>query len=233
MDPTVTYSYVGTATRGTTANSEEGTRGYENDGNDSTSWGSYIYIPYDGDFMDTNTLTLTYTYSAPAIIKSIRLYAINYGYSTGNNYEWNRVTGYLKLTDWSDVDTTLYSFDVTTARANYTNNPGILSYTTGWTNIKKITYYAYGEARGDDAGGTRHSIFDLSVKYYNDIGLKFEGASGTQTIGVQALNSAHKLRVRDSGTTYGIELLPTTDSNASSIRIYDGAAIKSLPLSDA
>lgn len=62
----------------------------------------------------------------------------------------------------------------------------------------------------------------------SDIGIRVRTAGGTIKIGAEPLDG-HKLRIRKGDTTYGIPLLATNDANASPVRIYDGANVKSLP----
>ncbi len=163
--PNKSYTFTATWTnRPYSTATEEGTRGNEGDGDDSTYWGSYVYTNIDGDFHNENTAHLTYTYSTPQIVTSVRFKMIQYAYSTGNNYEWNTLSSSLCLYDWSDnLVATLYSFSKTTPRANYTNDTGDLTYNTGWANIKRVELNMFGVAHGDDGGGSRHRLYELTV----------------------------------------------------------------------
>jgi len=58
--------------------------------------------------------------------------------------------------------------------------------------------------------------------YYH--GLKVQGVGELALCDV----GTHPLRIRKGDTTYGIELVPTTDSNASAIRIKTPAGIKAI-----
>ena len=66
---------------------------------------------------------------------------------------------------------------------------------------------------------------------YIDIGLRVRKLGSTINIGAKTLDG-HKLRIRKGATTYGIPLVATNDPTASPIRIYDGANVKSLPLTE-
>jgi len=73
----------------------------------------------------------------------------------------------------------------------------------------------------------------LIVEYvaYTDIGLRIYDGSSVVKIGTQTLDG-HALRVRKGDTTYGIPLLATDSADASSLRIFDGSAVKALPKVD-
>ncbi len=80
------------------------------------------------------------------------------------------------------------------------------------------------------------TIFDfvrITVYYSNlDCGFRYYQGGTAKKISAEVLIASHKLRIRKggavTGATYGIPLVATNDSNASPIRIYDGASIKSI-----
>lgn len=74
----------------------------------------------------------------------------------------------------------------------------------------------------DDDGFSVYGTGDGVVAYYH--GLKVQG------VGELALCDVgnHPLRIRKGGTTYGLELVDTSDPNASKIRIKTGVGIKAI-----
>ena len=88
----------------------------------------------------------------------------------------------------------------------------------------------------NDGGGnpTSHgtsSIYEIDAtgQVYGDVGIRVYDGSEVVKIGTDQLEPTHKLRVRKGGTTYGIPLLEIADTNASTVRIHDGSAVKALP----
>ena len=227
--PSVSYTFTPTfANRGGTSN-EIGTRGYENDGSDATYWGSYVYTGGDNDFGNTNTLVLTYTFSAPTTVTQIRFKAFQYLWGTTNNYESNGYTCTLKVYDWNNAATTLYSFSGG-GKGNYTNDTGVVLDVTVRPTTKKIEVIMYGRSNGDDTGGSQHMVYDLSFISYDASGLQYTKNGTTYKIGYIIGNSTSKLKLRKGAGTISIPLVATTALNASAIRIYDGISIKALPI---
>lgn len=62
----------------------------------------------------------------------------------------------------------------------------------------------------------------------NEEGVRIRGASSTIKLGCRPSSENGKARVYASGTTYGLCLVDTGDSNASAVRMYDGSDIKSV-----
>lgn len=64
---------------------------------------------------------------------------------------------------------------------------------------------------------------------YIDIGLRAHDGSGIISIAVEPAGTlTSPLRIYDSGTTYGVVLVPTTDSNASKIRIQASSTMRAI-----
>jgi hypothetical protein len=105
----------------------------------------------------------------------------------------------------------------------------------GLTGVSKVKMYLYGSAASSahDDGTVVIRAYELQAwgPKYIDIGLRVNKSDDTVvTVGAAyELNATHKLRIRKGSTTYGIPLVATTDADASGLRIYDGAAVKSLP----
>lgn len=114
-----------------------------------------------------------------------------------------------------------------------TDYPDPYLYTIGLSGVKGIKAWvsavvsSSGGPSNDSSGNYIYEVQAWGVAYA-DIGLRFYDNGSVQQIGTETLNN-HKLRIRKGSTTYGIPLVATNDVNASTIRIYDGSAVKSLP----
>ena len=103
------------------------------------------------------------------------------------------------------------------------------TYNAGYANVSKIkvyctTYYASGPGYYAE-----EYIYTITANgEYNDSGLRVQKSGSIVSIAYEPLLASHKLRFRKGGTTVGIPLVPTTDSLASPVRIYNGSAIKAL-----
>lgn len=158
---TTTYVFTPSFThRGGTSN-EVGARGYEQDLNDSTYWGTYVATGGDGDFSNTNVLTLTYEFSSPATISGLRLLGSTQKWGTSNNYENRYTFMYLYVYDWNGIQTVVSQIGAS-GKSNETYSFNYLDSTLR-TNVKKVVVHATGWTFGDDSGGTQHLIHELKV----------------------------------------------------------------------
>jgi hypothetical protein len=105
------------------------------------------------------------------------------------------------------------------------------------TNVTKvrvtISSSAGGEGGGVNSSAAQAYLFEVYIyglPPHKDIGGRIRASTSTIKIGVQDLEATHKVRIRKGNTTYGLKLLATNDPEASGLRIYDGTAVKSLPL---
>ena len=101
---------------------------------------------------------------------------------------------------------------------------------TGVTAIR-VRVVCNQDAGGNPSSTGTSSIYEIDAtgQVYGDIGLRVRKGSTNVAIGADALTAAHKLRIRKGGVTYGIPLLSVSDTDASTVRINDGASVKALP----
>ena len=104
-----------------------------------------------------------------------------------------------------------------------------------YTNVTKVKLTTVTDWRGapycsvaTGVGAYQYELYAYGPPYL-DIGVRMRKSGSTFKIGVLPVDATHKLRTRKGATTYGIPLLATNDADASPIRIYDGANVKSLP----
>jgi hypothetical protein len=227
-----THSTSGSYSAGGLASPANPTYAY--DGDTGTYFGCYDSHGAGGDWGWTAYLISSHHFSTPRAISSIvyKLRAVN---TTGGEYPNGSYYMYVQIsyngTDW----TTIYS-----TSGGYGNDFTINTSTAGtWNSVTDIRAIVYSNSGGDREGATGAFIYDLQAvgTIYSDIGLRIRKNGVTYNIGVETLvdagAGAHKLRFRDGGTTYGIPLLSVSDINASTLRIYDGANTKALPLATA
>ena len=106
------------------------------------------------------------------------------------------------------------------------------TFTGTWNAVKYIEFQGSCGSSGSGSGGATCSELTPYGIGYDDIGLRIKAGASILKIGVEALTASHKLRIHKNGTTYGIPLVATNDTDATGLRIYDGVSIKALPKVD-
>jgi hypothetical protein len=168
MIPTITYSYTASfGGRGGTYY-EIGTRGAQLDGDDETYWGGYVNNPGDGDFHAHSDLTLTYEYSSPMVVSSVRFLAFAQKWGTYNNYESCSCGLAVTAYDWNDVPTVVYPAYAIGGKGPGSFSTGVILFTTLMINVKKIVVTGYTRANGDDSGGGQLLIYDFQATLAED-----------------------------------------------------------------
>lgn len=206
-----------------------GTIGLVYDVNTSTYYQYQIY--HGGDGSAEGSLTFDATWVKPCTIYSVYTYSSQFA-SGGNYRNFNfTYTTYLKINgSWTQVDTHTNTNGADTQVYEKTTS-------TGWNIVTGIRHYLHGYSYSYEGDRQQYATLRIhEVRVYrekNEEILRIKKPSGIALIGSNVLTSAHKARgVNKSGTIVGIPLLSTDDPTASTIRIYDGSSVKSLPLAD-
>ena len=202
---------------------------YSYDGDTGTAYGASAYRGGGGDWGYYIYIISSHHFYTPKALSSIyyKLYARTnaYGnYPNGSYYMYVQIS-YDSGSNW----TTIYS---SSGGAN-SGEVTVDTTTTGtWNSVTDIRAIVYAAAGGDRDGYCGAYIYEIQAigTLYSDIGLRIRKNGVTYKIGAETLTASHKLRFRDGATTYGIPLLSVSDINASTLRIYDGANTKALPL---
>lgn len=110
-------------------------------------------------------------------------------------------------------------------------NTETISNSTGWNGVTKIRLEASGEY-GSGSGypaASAHRTFELRLwgSGLDDSKIRIYSGSSNIKIGSESLDG-HKLRFYNGSETVGIPLLSTGDTEASSIRIYDGSGLTNM-----
>lgn len=141
----------------------------------------------------------------------------------GENAEWQTWTFLITFTD-TDSDATV---DIYLDDSSHDNELVGNQIPCAW----EYSYGTIGEIKLEQNGETlddRVAHVDFvkvgSGHIYVDKGIRIYDGSSNISIGTQPLNG-HKLRIYDGSNTYGIPLLETSDSLATSLRIYDSSAL--------
>lgn len=228
---TKSWSYYATSEQST---SGSGADAYDH--NAGTAFGCLGH--HGGDGSVEVALQLELTWAVPC--KIYRVYGNVYLQTYGGNYRddgnggWRHYYIQLRI---NGVWTTINQYDIKDALGS--NQWGYESYvrdlTTGWDNVTGARIYSYVHSysyEGDRQQFGRLYLYEFNVYREAIIEIfRVHRAAGQQKIGCVELNG-HKLRMRKGGTTFGLPLVATTDPQASAVRIYDGAAVKSLALAD-
>lgn len=134
-----------------------------------------------------------------------------------------------KLQYWDGSWQTLYTQPLT---HGFDEAKTSRSYTNGGAGFENVTYirlwveWAIGTAPCSITSRCYSLI--LNSTYYPDSGFRFKTNDGLIGIGKDTAAGTNKLRFYDGTSVQGIPLLATNSRYATNIRIYDGAAIKSL-----
>jgi len=187
----------------------------------------------------SKTIISEHTFSRPLTVNSIkyRIYAQGYsgGPDGGRNVQYLMYVQYkVSGGEYQDLPNSRFSYNGDPG-GTITKDTGEVTFSTPVANVTAIKVYIYVYSHTTEGGISGHAyIYEIEAfgQPYDDIGIRFYKGAAVYKIGVEPLLSTHKLRIRKGSTTYGIPLLATTDALASPIRIYDGSAVKSLPLVD-
>ena len=184
----------------------------------------------------SKTIISEHTFSRALTVNSIKyrlLYQCNAGGPDGGrDYAYEVYVAYKVGETWTKILNASGSGD---GNNGPNVDTGEVTFSTPVANVTAIKVYIYVYSHTTEGGISGHAyIYEIEAfgQPYDDIGIRFYKGAAVYKIGVEPLLSTHKLRIRKGSTTYGIPLLATTDALASPIRIYDGSAVKSLPLVD-
>jgi hypothetical protein len=231
---TITHTCTNTSTGslGTiTENVGSGTSQYSYDENDSTYQGMSKSGP---DNMEGCVIVSQHDFTPARTITSIKYHTS--GNTAGSSQYYQAYQGIWNIE--YKVGSTWYSvasYD-SGLGGNVNWNTGLVTYTPGSPIANVIGIRATSTiicSMGDQGGTLYARIYEIQAfgQPCDDIGLRFYDDNTVKKIGVQTLGT-HKLRVRKGTTTYGIPLAATTDSKASTVRIYHGSLVRALPLVD-
>lgn len=138
------------------------------------------------------------------------------------------------------IDFKVYLYYNSTWNLVFTGSTGLWTKKTDsqegtWNNVSKIKLYVRGGCGGPPDSPRLVGLLDFELRAwgvdYTDIGLRVYDGSSVVKIGVQDLDG-HQLRTCKDETIYGIPLLDTGSGDASAVRIWDGSAVKALPVVD-
>jgi len=122
-----------------------------------------------------------------------------------------------------------FQADLTENFVQYTQSWSGLNFTQSEMNSLQVLFISTGTTGGNPANRREVHVDYLellltytTVTYYH--GLKVQGVGELALCDV----GSHPLRIRQGGTTYGIELVDTSDPNASAIRIKTPGGIKAI-----
>jgi len=228
----VTKSAVGEATSG--SGSYSGVIENIYDGSTTTYYQYQIYHEGDGDA--TGTLTFDAVWVKPIRIHRVYVYSTQGTY--GGNYKQSNMTfriflriggTWTMINEWV-INEAGFGSNVWAWRT-YERN-----LTTGWDNVTGTRHYMYGYSysyEGDRRQYTTHRMHEVqSYREKYTEAFRLRKSTTTAIIGKWETLTGNKLRIRKGGITYSIPLLDTDDPTASPVRVYSGAAVKSLPLAD-
>jgi len=203
---------------------------YAYDANAATAFGNAQEHGVGGDWGWTIYLISTHHFANPITIESIVYKLCAFGWSLNNpngSYWLNVQISADNGAGWATIASTSGGIPGNYAWLDATA-------TGPWSAITDIRVQVYCQVGGDREGGTGAWIYEIQAwgQVYNDIGVRMYGVTpGTEPL-VDSGAGAHKLRVRKGATTYGIPLVATNDSHASALRIYDGSAVKAIPIAN-
>jgi len=199
-----------------------------NDNNTST----YKQVRCSGDGCTTSMTGLITFSSAIYRISNLQFYLyLDWGGSS------SRYGGYANIAlqyggSWHELPHTWDTVPGSIRDWGYTPPGNITLTATGpWYNVTAIRTYLWGKIGGHTSNVTLRVREMKAWGYiYQDIGLRYYSGSVKKKILCKTLESTDKLRIRKSGVTYGIDLIPTTDDLASNIRIYANGTKYSIPV---
>jgi len=213
---------------GTTHGSSSGAVANTNDGNTGTYWKRQgFYNNAKAGDKTYGEFTIEIVFDNPVVtLNEVKYWIAWYNHADAGSYDKYRL-----------LSCSLYYSSAWHEIGTGQSSPVTIS--GPWSNVTKIKIRMYtwteklllGEA--DIYAGV--TLYELEAwgTAHKDIGLRIYTGSSVVKVGCKDLNDgSHKLRVRKDGTTYGIELVATDDSQASGIHIYDGSAVKALPFVD-
>jgi len=203
---------------------------YAYDEDISTAYGNEVYHGGGGDWGFSLTNYSTHIFSKAYNLTSIyyKLYTYNIAFG---NYPNGSAYQYVQIQYSGGAWTTLWSYSYGNQAGRQTN---AVTQTGTWNNVTGLRVITITNVGGDRDGWCGGYIYEIQgwAQIYLDTGLQYCKGGVTKKIGCETLTASHKLRINKNGSTYGIPLLATTDVNVSDVRIYDGSAVKSLPLAN-
>lgn len=232
--PSTTHSYTLTYWGGNYTQNESNVPGYSIDENFSTYYGGRRGHNVSG--AASVTCISQHNFSAPRTVTSIKYRGYVRGYTSGQaGGNWSCLF-YVQYLPYGGSWTDIYRYSNGGGGDSEGGiDTGEVTYSTPLSNVVGIKIYAYGWGQANEGNGQGSAfIYEIEAfgTAYEDIGLRFSNNGTTYKIGGEDATSSHKLRFYDGSKTWGIPLLATNDSDASPLRIYDGASVKALPKTD-
>jgi hypothetical protein len=173
-----------------------------------------------------------FTVAKKIVQVTYRIYARTWNSFNGNGVIYTRLEYTNNGTDWSTLSGTESNYGPFYSSArDYSIDTGTVTLNVSLTGCLGIRAYSYAWSNAGDAWGqTWAYIYEVQAFSYTDINLKYYDGDTIRNIGVETLNTTHKLRVRKGAVTYGIPLIATGDTDACNLRIRDGGTTKSVPI---
>jgi hypothetical protein len=224
-----TTDFINSADTSHAYSSGDSNPGYSIDNNFNTAM---YYSSGDSSSGGTSlhTATSTHTFIAKRTITQWKYRVKNTHYATGpsaSHSGWWKVEYKVNGGAWTTLAGSFYTYSGgETGGGSYDSGTITLNVTVEDVTDVRLTSYAQSDCY-DGHRSVETNLYEVEAygASYSDIGLRVYNHS----IGVETLESSHKLRVNKAGTIYGIPLLATDDSNATPVRIFDGSAVKALP----